>query len=273
MDCKEVRRTLFPTDALRVDDDAVAEAIEHAETCPDCSAFLEEDRRMARLIRERVARVRAPRELRERLFTTLARERAGRYPGTRPRLTRSRWAVAAAALLAVGLSAGALSVWMSERAQEPERGASAFVEDYLRRVVEQETLQSADRREIGVFFARELGIQMEPPDVPPFEVRRALICMLNGRRGGVVEYHLDGRQISYYTVPVGERPAWVGEGLDLDLVEAPLPGSGRFDASSGVAVATWRDAEHYHALVGNLSTAELEQFTPMFTVNCPSARL
>ncbi|MGD2218328.1 MAG: hypothetical protein PVJ64_16340, partial [Gemmatimonadales bacterium] len=77
MDCRRTRRTLWPADGLRVGDTEVEAALAHAEECACCSEFLEEDRRVAQLIRESVPRVRAPRELKERLYTALARERAG----------------------------------------------------------------------------------------------------------------------------------------------------------------------------------------------------
>ncbi len=77
IDCSAARERLSLADILGVSDSEVEVALEHAEKCLVCQVFLEEDRRVARLIREAVPRVRAPRELRERLYLALARERAG----------------------------------------------------------------------------------------------------------------------------------------------------------------------------------------------------
>jgi hypothetical protein len=72
MDCRETRRTLRSADVLRLSDAEVEGALEHAEACPACGAFLEVDRRVARLIRESISPVCAPPEFRERLYAALA---------------------------------------------------------------------------------------------------------------------------------------------------------------------------------------------------------
>jgi hypothetical protein len=77
VDCWEARRILWPADGgLRVGDAEVEEALAHAEDCVICSGYLAEELRVARLICSCTKRVRAPRELRERIHIALARERA-----------------------------------------------------------------------------------------------------------------------------------------------------------------------------------------------------
>lgn len=269
MDCAEVRRVLWPADALRVSDEQVARALEHAQGCAKCTRFLEEDRQLAELIRENVPRLRAPRELRERLFTTLARERAGAAL-IREQIRRPRRVVAAAMLVLGGLSVGTLGHWLMEHRQAISP-AAAFAEDYLRRVVEQETLQSANRAEIGAFFARELGVSMPPPEVPGFQIRRAVICMMGGVRGGVVEYSSPSNQLSYYLVPTADGKLTAPSGLDVQLVEGTLGLPASLATQRGLSVATWRDGEHHHAVVGNLDPEELRLLTPHFA--CPLATL
>ena len=264
MDCRETRRVLWPADILRVSDADVERALEHAETCEGCGKFLEQDRRVARLIHDAVPRVRTPRELRERLYTALARERAG--PATARATGRrrtGRW-LAVGALIVAGVALSATGHWLVGlgRAAPP---AAAFAEDYLRRVVEQQELQSTDRQEIASFFAREIGVNVPPPAVPEYEVERATICLMNGRRGGVVEYRADGRQFSYYVLPLGRGGAGLRGGVDVRLVASDggwFPAVGR---ERGLGVATWWDGKYQHALVGNLPVGELKQLAPLFT--------
>lgn len=268
VDCREVRRVLWPADGLRVGDDKVEAALAHAEACAPCSQFLEEDRRVAQLIRDSVPRMRAPRELRERLYTALARERAGRRTrfGSGGRLGRP---FAVAAVLVSALALGLAGSWLSGSSRGAPL-ASAFAEDYLRRVVEQEELRTADRQEVASFFARELGVAMPPPNVPEFEVNRATICLLNGRRGGVVEYENGGQHLSYYLIPgegqTTDRPSLV-DASELEQASSE-PG---LSSERGLGVATWWDAGHQHALVGNLSAEELKLLAPLFV--CPSSGL
>ncbi|NIR45976.1 MAG: hypothetical protein GWN99_16240 [Gemmatimonadetes bacterium] len=261
MDCTEVKRVLWPADVLRVSDSELEAALEHAEDCPDCGHFLEADRRLARLIRESVPREPAPAELRERLYTALARERAG-SPGPRRRFRFGRWPTVAGAL-AVGTVVGAAIYWWGGQGAMPS--ATAFAEDYLRRVVEQEALVSGDPQEVSAFFARELGVALPPPVVPGYELQRATICLMNGRRGGVVEYAAGDRSFSYYLVPQDRPVTRRGNRVDVrmvdDSVTDPPFALGR---ARGLGVATWWDEEHRHALVGDLPVAELERLAPLF---------
>lgn len=259
MNCREVRRTLWPADALRISDDAVEQALEHAKDCSSCRHFLEQDRRIAELVRGAVPRVSAPRELRERLYTALARERAGRAPiATRAR--RRPWTLVAAVV--VTFSVASLGYWQTRRVEVSESAATAFAEDYLRRVVEQEELRGGDRPAIAAFFARELGVSVSPPDVPEFILRRATICLMNGHRGGVVEYESRGRHFSYYLIPLS--------GAEAERARRQAPIAPALAEERGLSVATWWDGQHQHALVGNLSAKELSRLAPLFTVRTSS---
>ncbi len=259
MDCREARETLWPADALRISTDRLEQALEHATVCAACGHFLEEDRRVAALVRESVPHVRAPRELRERLYTALARERAGRAP-------RRRWpgrrVVIAAASIVLASSVASLGYWQMSRVNSSRSAATAFAEDYLRRVVEQDELRGGDRQAIASFFARELGVSVAPPEVPEFVLRRATICLMNGHRGGVVEYESRGRHFSYYLIPLGPEDAARARG---DVPDTPA-----FAEERGLSVATWRDGRHQHALVGNLSAQELGRITSLFAVRTSS---
>jgi anti-sigma factor RsiW len=266
MDCREARRILWPADSLRVGDTEVEAALAHAEECVFCSGFLGEDRRVAQLIRDSVPRVRAPRELRERLYTALARERAGSTP-LRQVHWRRPWTVAA--LVTAGLAIGLAGHWLID-ASRSAPAATAFAEDYLRRVVEQEELRTTDRQQIASFFARELGVSMPPPNVPEFRVQRATICLMNGRRGGVVEYESQGRQLTYYLIPLQREGAVKPSGVDARVIEGGSSEPG-LTSERGLGVATWWDGEHQHALVGNLPAQELKRLAPLFA--CPGSRL
>ncbi len=266
MDCREVRNVLWPADVLRIGDDEVQAAIEHAEDCQTCRDFLEEDRRVAKFIRDNVPRVRAPRELRERLYTALARERAGTAP--RQRWPRSKRGVVLLATVIAGV-AMASGYWVVSRSQ-PATAATAFAEDYLRRVVEQEELSSSDGSEIASFFARELGVAMPPPQIPDLEIQRASICLMNGRRGGVVEYAGGGTHLTYYLLPGAGNPVTGPRTLVSRRQTGASSASPAVAEERGLGVATWWDDEHQHALVGSLSERELKRLTPLFA--CPATR-
>ncbi len=120
-------------------------------------------------------------------------------------------------------------------------------------------MRSADRAEIAQFFDRQLGEGMTPPEIPGFEIDRALICLLNGRRGGVVEYHRQDRHLAHYVVPVSDDPVAAASGLDVREVAGELGALPHRHGGTGLVVATWWDGVHQHALVGNLTSAELRE--------------
>jgi len=264
--CREAREILWPADDPRISDDQVEAALRHAENCPHCGKFLLADRRIAELIRASVPRVSAPRELRERLYTSLARERAGSARQW-PHSTGRRWIVASLVLVGLTLAVGGYWLAQPSGASSP---VTAFAEDYLRRMVEQESIETDDRDEVAAFFARELGQAMPPPQVPGFAVQRAVICLLGGRRGGVVEYQGAAGQLTYYVIPLAEdaspgRPGGVHTKHVDDAYGVTQA------ARDGLGVATWWDGEHQHALVGVYPLQRLRHLAPLFA--CPTSRL
>lgn len=267
IDCREARRALWPGDSLRLSDERVEAALAHADECESCSGFLDRDRRVAALVRDSMPRTEAPRELRERLYTALARERAGETGRSKWR-GRGAWKVATALFLG-GLALAGAGRWLIGHG-DARSPASAFAEDYLRRAVEQDVLVTSDRERVGAFFARELGISAQPPRLPGYEVKRAVICLMNGRRGGVVEYTSGGKSLSYYVLPDEGDGTGLPHEFDARRIEW---GSERPTAAAarGLGVATWRDGEHQHALVGNLSPETLEEIAALFAT--PAIRL
>lgn len=271
MDCKEARDRLWQANILRASDAEVEAALEHAEACDACRPLLDGDRRMAELIRASVPRLRAPQEVKERVYAALSRE--GVSPeveieriadsGTEFSAVSSHRRVGGIAIAcAVTLIIGFAAYRLATRATDVP-AATAFAEDYLRRHAEPEEPWSGDPGEIASFFARELGLSMPPAEIADFEVERASTCVMNGRRGGVVEYRSRGRRLTYYVIPGDPRDeegARAGrQGKDLWVSPTPSIAEER-----GLGVATWRDSRHQHALVGDISSYDLQRLSALF---------
>ncbi|MPZ21241.1 MAG: hypothetical protein GEV06_25590 [Luteitalea sp.] len=86
------------------------------------------------------------------------------------------------------------------------------------------------------------------PVMPDAAFEGARLCYLDGRRGVVLRYQVDGDEVSYYVMLAG--PSY-----------APPPAPERFlrGAESGYQVVAWHDAGLTHALVGKLPEARLLQ--------------
>lgn len=252
MTCERAREILWPARRPTLAEGECEEARRHVATCSECQEFLTTSDQVA-LAYEELAQVQAPAELRERVFTAIACERAGVDQADQTsRLPWARWArlqrVGVAAVTVIALGSG---FWLgrpapaSEAAVEAESGA-AFVEDYLRRAVGEERILTSDPMAIRHWLARELGLQVEPLQLEGFALELAEICLLNGQRAAMLQYAAsDGAQVSHYLVPragAGEREPAVG----TQGAGGPVP-----------PLVTWSTPSLEQALVGDLDPAEL----------------
>lgn len=271
MDCSEAREGLWPPERPRLVGGDVAAARAHVRDCDDCSAYFEQDRALLDLY-DRTRRTPAPLAARERVFDALARARwdtRGGAPGgdaevqaaaydhgsgegsALVRRARSigwtllhggAWPTAMVAMLAVVAIVEFRPVTQAS-ADDP----AVFVEDYLRRAVGQDHVETNDPTEVTRFLQRELGISVEPLQLAGLELARVEICLLEGTRGAMILYTMDGAEVSHYLVPRKDarprRPALSGQALGESAVEMP--------------VVTWATSRVEQALVGGVGPQQL----------------
>jgi len=265
MNCSEARHALWPPERPRLAEAEVLEARRHVQGCPACESYFAQDRSLLDAY-HRAGRKRAPQILRERVFDALARERAkglgltssggadasavadapAGVEGPPRRNVSRRWIFAAAASVA-GLVAGGSVVFLQSVTESQNQGG-LFAEDYLRRAVAEQRIVSSDAAEISRFLTRELGRAIRPLQVVGLRLTGAEICLIEGRRGAMIQYVEDGHEISHYLIPrEGTRPrdpepaaAWSSSG-----------------SAGGPALVTWATREIEQALVGEVSEAHL----------------
>ena len=263
MNCSEARHALWPPERPRLAEAEVLEARRHVQGCPACESYLAQDRRLLEAY-DRAGKEQAPQILRERVFDALARERSiGLTPsggadasavaeapagveGPARRNVSRRWILAAAVSVA-GLLAGG-SVVSLRNVPDALNDGGLFAEDYLRRAVAQERIVSSDAAEVSRFLTRELGRPIRPLQVAGLRLTGAEICLIEGRRGAMIQYVEDGREISHYLIPrEGTQPrdpepaaAWSSSG-----------------SAGGPALITWATVEIEQALVGEVPEAHL----------------
>jgi hypothetical protein len=236
--CGRARRVLWPDAGPRAVTPETELAEQHMAECTECRLFLEELGRLGQLTHDLAPRVQAPRDVRDRLFKAVARARTG-SPALGQRWT-THW-VGLAAVLAL-LVGGAL-IWGSRMAAPPDR-FTGLAEDHMR-ATRGDGLISGDSAAVSRWLAARLPFAMEIPQLPGLRIRGARLCLMDGRRGGVVEYWSEGRPVSYFVVP-DEGPA------------EPYPsGDLRSAIRAGYHVVTWREPGLVHALVGDLPEATL----------------
>lgn len=254
MRCDQARELLWPPEEPKLADQDVLEAREHVETCEGCRDYLAQDAALVAALR-RAREVHAPAEVRERIFDALARERTA-AESRRPQ-SRMLLALSVAAILALVMIPGfGLLMWGAGSGGDPPQpvavaAEAGFVEDFLRRAVQAEHIETSDPAEVARFLARELGLaEPLPTDFAAFDLAGAEVCIVEGVRGAVVIYKRNGKVLYHYLIPkqaddpqspslsTARPPDWAGQ------VESP-------------SVVTWASREVQQALVSDIAPDEL----------------
>ncbi len=253
MTCDEAREALWPVRQPKLVVGQNERARTHVDACRDCRDFLAQSQTIADAY-DHLACAKASPELRERVFDAIAVERAGQRaeraavsPSIRQRVglqsLRRPWRVVAVATVVL---ASAAALTRSATADAPEPGA-VFVDDYLRRAVGQERITTSDPGTVGRWLARELGLTMTPLEWAGLVLEGAEICLLNGRLGAMIQYRMDGVQVSHYLVPwhgAKKRAPTIGLGNRESRAQMPL-------------LVTWSTASMEQALVGDVGSEKL----------------
>ncbi len=250
MTCADARGILWPPERPRLLGGTIGLAREHVRSCEACTDYLAQDRAILEAY-ERARSIRAPGAVRERVFDALAGARWGAlhpptptHPGTTH--LRSRVLRAVLPVVAVVITVTGLVYIRADSNRTPGEGAEVFVEDYLRRAVGQDHIETNDPAEVMRFLERELGLRFTPIRLAGLDLARAEICLLEGRRGAMIVYKKDGAEVAHYVVPRDDSPE-----------RAPaLSTKGRTE-SGEMPVVTWATPNVEQALVGGVGPDEL----------------
>ena len=243
--CGRTRRLLWPDGGPRAASPQVIEAQRHLAACAACQQFVRQMRMLGDAIHDAVPREDAPVEVRRRLFTAIARARTGTQELLSGRRRRVQW-IAAAVVLLIGL-AGVVSIDRVLRGTRADP-ITAIVEDHARALSETH-VASGDPAEITRWLAGQVHFAVYVPVLPGAKLRGGRLCVLDGRRGAVVEYEVDGVAVSYFVMP-------------YETEKAGPSTRARFDGTNraGYSVVVWREPGLLHAMVGNLPESLLATF-------------
>ena len=239
---------LWPDSSPQIASPDVLEAQEHLASCIACRRFVDDMLQISAAVGAAAPRgAAAPAELRERLFTALARARVGSANDSGARRTRQRRALIAVGAVVLLLVSG---TWLHERwprASEPDVFA-VLAEDHGR-VRSGARFVSSDTGEVARWIGARVTFAMHVPVLPGARLRGARLCLVAGRRGAVAEYDVNGSLVSYFVLPTASP---------LPAADGPV----RFAHSSraGYREVAWQDAGLLHVMVGTLPLPRLEQF-------------
>lgn len=244
MPCGRVRRLLWPDDGPKATSPGLIDAQEHLAHCEACQEFLRAMRTQAEFVRDSAPREQAPAEVRRRLFTAVARARAGIQASPR-RLVPVSWLIAAVALLAILGATLAVDHVLRHGTVDP---MSALAEDHARALGDAR-IASADPIAVSRWLTGQVHFAMFVPVLPNARLLGARLRVLDGRRGAAVQYDVNGVALTYFVVPNGnggyQPPSGIGQQQFERLTRA------------GYHVVAWREPGLLHAMVGSLSDSQL----------------
>ncbi|MGI9090940.1 MAG: hypothetical protein ACR2GG_07550 [Gemmatimonadaceae bacterium] len=241
MPCGRARRLLWPEGDLHLSRPDLGAAEMHVASCMRCQRFQQQMRELPQLLNATIGPAPAPPEVRERLFTALARERAHIEPQVR--VATHRVVAAVAAVLVIAAAIAGLWTTQSGSAAPQVAGIMAVAEDHMR-ALHEESIASTDRTVLAQWLRERVAFAVQVPEIEGATLTGARLCYVNGERGAVLQYVVDGRLVSYYVMPGAE--------------DGTAPAS-RFEseAKAGYTVVAWRRAGLTYALVGDLPRERL----------------
>jgi anti-sigma factor RsiW len=253
--CEQTRRILWPLDRPRGFVGGEEDARVHLRECAGCQAFFAADTKLTGVLGRYGGGAKAPPALRARVLAAIVREErqaAGDATANQmatPDAGRTRRAESPGrgtiGLIAATVLLAAIPVTFLVARDGSEPAEDLFVQDYLRRAVEENVLESPDAAAVSHFFMSELGVAVTPAQVKNAEMTRAMVCLLRDRRAAMVEYRVGDHTVAHYMLPRDDRSV----GLTALLTES----------QRGVQVAAWSDDEFEHVLVSDLPESELAQ--------------
>lgn len=246
MDCHTARASLWPPERPRLLDEDETQARSHVASCAACARFLAQDRTLLDAL-DTLRGERAPLEVRERIFQALAAARTGAPHHTRGR-SQARMTSWAGAAVGLSLILGSAVVALGARSRSPTPTTQgAVAEDYLRRTVSEDYLDTSDPREVVRFLERELGTVLSPLHGEHLTILRVEICLLDGTRGAMILYLMNGERVSHYIVPTRQTRA-----------RAPAMAQGQVGRpGETLPVVTWATSAVEQALVGAVDPRDL----------------
>lgn len=242
--CGRVRRLLWPDGGPRATSPDLIAAQEHLAACDACQRFVQEMRAQADVLRTAALREAAPADVRRRLFTVVARARAGVQPAGR-RVVPLSWLVAAVATLAI--LGGALAVDHLWRHGSVD-SIAALVDDHARALGDAR-IASSDQAMVSRWLAERVHFAMFVPALPNARLLGARLRIEDGRRGVAVQYSVNGVPVTYFVTPDGSD----------GLPPQGAVGAMQFQRlmRAGYHVVAWREPGLLHAMVGNISESQL----------------
>ncbi len=248
--CEQALERLWPlTEPGEMDSPELVEAREHLRRCSACQAYFRRDATLGRRLRDlKTNGLKVlPEACRAELLMQLSGDAQISDPdiepieSKQPRRGRS-WQEWLATAAAITLLAGGLAI---SHSIESPLSDGAFTADFMHANLPEIETDNVTATQVASFYAEQFGDQMNPARLLDARVTRVAVCIVEGRRGAMVEYDLGGERLVYYQIPLD------GGRTTRDL---------RTGTEGDLNVARWGDDLSEHVLVSAIPLEHLEEY-------------
>jgi anti-sigma factor RsiW len=214
---------------------------EHASQCSACRKLLAEHQALQGQMKAPSLYFRAPADLRERVLSSLRKQRRPRFPNT-----LLRWVAAAACILFL-LGAGFLLARLAFAPAEPERLTREVASAHIRSLQEEHLVdvRNSDSHKIKPWFAGRLDYSPTTIDLKAqgFPLVGGRLDYLNGRPVAAIVYRRRDHLINLFV--------WPSSGSESDAIHQ--------DRLQGFQIIHWSKAGMSYWLVSDLNATELNE--------------
>ncbi len=137
---------------------------------------------------------------------------------------------------------------MLSRSVEKPLSNGAFAKDFMHAELPEIESGNLTATQVAAFYDQHFGDQLDPARLLDAPVTRVAVCVVEGRRGAMVEYDVAGERLVYYQIPLDDARS----GNDL-----------RTGREGSLNVARWGDDHSEHVLVSALPVENLEELAKL----------
>ncbi|MGH2568098.1 MAG: hypothetical protein ACRDGA_07130 [Bacteroidota bacterium] len=265
MNCLTVRKILLAAESPdSIGSSEHLHAKQHVADCRECQLFFAQEEQLRTLIRAKLPATAAPPHLREKVLSSVARDRQKRSAGTlgtpaglrrhmmADRLRRRTLVLGAAVIVSLIFF---LSLpWRQHDAERADSVLNTLIQDHLASKLKEHPLdvETSDGAELERWFAPRVDFNVAVPRLGNSNLIGGHLCMIGGKRSVSLSFQKDNIPLTMYMIDSGV--------IDLATLKVIASRKNKpvfhYDAK-GCNLVLWEQQGLVYAIVSDLSEGDL----------------
>lgn len=257
MNCLTARKILFVSESInQIPGNEHLAARQHVTQCRECRQFFAQDSQFRALVRAKLAATSAPPHLREKILSSVAKERRKSGVGKISILGNRASLIGTAAI--VGLLILVYSLFspplLYHSTDRMEPTVSALIQDHIAGKLKEHPLdiETSDRAQLERWFAARVDFNVVIPRLGNTELTGGRLCLISGKRVVSLCFQQDGVPVTLYIV---DRTV-----VDVKRMNAIASVNNRpvYHADAkGCTIVLWEERGLVYSLVSDMSEQDL----------------